>query len=315
MKQTVLIPNDFEAGATQALQQAGLNVVKVSALTDQVMLDYADTLVGAVVHLEKISEPIFKQLPHLKILARTGVGYDNVDYVGAAKHGIYVTITPQCNFHTVTEAILAAMLMLSRNTLQRMQLMKDGQWQAGKFNSGYSLFGQTLGIIGYGRIGQELARCAHALGMNILYNNGPHHKPSSVGQSVSLKELFTQSDYVSLNVPVTPSTEHIVNAQTLALMKPTAAIINYGRGKLIDTDALVTALQNGRLRSAALDSFDPEPLPMDSPLRKLDNVMLTPHIGGATIDAMTRASRDAASEIIRVARGKQPQWAVNQPQE
>lgn len=315
MKQTVLIPNDFEAGATQALQQAGLNVVKVSALTDQVMLDYADTLVGAVVHLEKISEPIFKQLPHLKILARTGVGYDNVDYVGAAKHGIYVTITPQCNFHTVTEAILAAMLMLSRNTLQRMQLMKDGQWQAGKFNSGYSLFGQTLGIIGYGRIGQELARCAHALGMNILYNNGPHHKPSSVGKSVSLKELFTQSDYVSLNVPVTPSTEHIVNAQTLALMKPTAAIINYGRGKLIDTDALVSALENGRIRSAALDSFDPEPLPMDSPLRKLDNVMLTPHIGGATIDAMTRASRDAASEIIRVAQGKQPQWAVNQPQE
>lgn len=315
MKQTVLIPKDFEPGATQALENAGLNVVKVTALTDQAMLDHADSLVGAVVHLEKINEPIFSQLPHLKILARTGVGYDNVDYLGAAKHGIYVTITPKSNFHTVTEAILGAMLMLSRNTLHRMQLMRDGQWEAGRAVTGYSLFGQTLGIIGYGRIGQELANCAHALGMNILYNNGPHHKPSSVGQSVSLAELFSQSDYVSLNVPVTDATKHLVNQQTLSLMKPTAAIINYGRGQLIDTDALVDALKNGKLRSAALDSFDPEPLPMDSPLRQLDNVMLTPHIGGATIDAMTRAARDAASEIIRVAQGKEPQWAVNQPQE
>lgn len=315
MKQTVLVPTDFETGAVQALENAGLDVVKVSTLTDQTMLAHADSLVGAVVHLEKISEPVFKQLPHLKILARTGVGYDNVDYKGAAKHGIYVTITLQCNFHTVTEAILGAMLMLSRNTLHRMQLMKDGQWQAGKAVTGYSLFGQTLGIIGYGRIGQELAKCAHALGMKILYNNGPHHKPSAVGKSVDLEELFTQSDYVSLNVPVTPATEHLVNQQTLSLMKPSASIINYGRGKLIDTDALVAALKDGQLRSAALDSFDPEPLPMDSPLRQLDNVMLTPHIGGATIDAMTRASRDAASEIIRVAQGKEPQWAVNQPQE
>lgn len=315
MKQTILIPQDFETGATKSLVDAGLDVVTVDKLTDQIMLDHADTLVGAVVHLEKIDPAVFKQLPHLKILARTGVGYENVDDKSAAENGIYVTITPKANFRTVTEAILGAMLMLSRNTLQRMELMKDGDWKAGRKKTGYSLFGQTLGIIGYGRIGQELAKCAHALGMNILYNNGRHHKQSDIGQSVSLEELLRQSDYISLNVPVTDETVNMINAHTLSLMKPTAALINYGRGKLIDTDALVTALSTGKLRCAALDSFDPEPLPMDSPLRKLDNVMLTPHLGGATIDAMIRGCRDAASEIIRVAQGKKPLWAVNQPKE
>lgn len=314
MKQTVMIPNDLEPVAFKMLSDAGLNIVKVDKLTNQNMIAHADTLIGAIVHLEDLKEDLFSQLPHLKILARTGVGYDNVDYAGAAKHGIYVTITPKCNFHTVTEAILGAILMLSRNTLGRMQAMKDGDWQAGKANSGHDIFNQTLGIIGYGRIGQELARCAHALGMKILYNNGKHIKSSPFGQSVSVDELLSQSDYVSLNVPVTPETEKMINAQTLRLMKPTAALINYGRGKLIDTDALVAALKSGQLRCAALDAFDPEPLPMDSPLRQLDNVMLTPHIGGATIDAMNRASRDAASEIIRVAQGKEPQWAVNNPQ-
>lgn len=310
MPQTVLIPAGLEPISRQILEAAGLNVVEVNEVTTDQFKKYAGSLIGAIIRMEQVDNQVYSACPQLKILARIGVGYDNIDYQTAAKHGVYTTITPRSNYVSVAEAILGAILMLSRDVLQRSRDLRQGHWDQGAATAGHDINGQTLGIIGYGRIGHELAKRAHALGMKILINNGSHHKDSEFGDSVSLDELLARSDYVSLNAPVTPETTHMINAAAINKMKPTASIINFGRGALINTDDLVNALQNGRLHSAALDVFEPEPIDMNSPLLKLNNVMLTPHIGGGTIDAMSRACHDAAEEIVRVAQGKEPQWPV-----
>lgn len=310
MLQTVLIPAGLEPISRQILEAAGLNVVEVNEVTTDQFKKYADSLIGAIIRMEQVDNQVYNACPQLKILARIGVGYDNIDYQAAAQHGVYTTITPRSNYVSVAEAILGAILMLSRDVLQRSRALYKGHWDAGAATAGHDINGQTLGIIGYGRIGHELAKRAHALGMKILINNGRHHKDTEFGSSVSLDDLLANSDYVSLNAPVTPETTHMIDAAAIDKMKPTASIINFGRGALINTDDLVKALQTGHLHSAALDVFEPEPIDMDSPLLKLDNVMLTPHIGGGTIDAMSRACHDAAEEIVRVAQGKKPNWPV-----
>lgn len=310
MSQTVLIPAGLEPISRQILERAGLNVVEVPMVTSEQFHKYADNLLGAIIRMEQVDNEVYDACPHLKILARIGVGYDNIDYQTAAAHGVYTTITPHSNAVTVAEAILGSILMLSRDVLQRSRDLRAGNWSQGAATAGHDIQGQTLGIIGYGRIGHELAQRAHALGMKILINNGHHHKDSEFGQSVSLDDLLSQSDYVSLNAPVTPETKGLINAESISKMKPSASIINFGRGALINTDDLVAALKTNRLHSAALDVFDPEPIAMDSPLLQLDNVILTPHIGGGTIDAMARACHDAAEEIVRVAQGQEPNWPV-----
>lgn len=203
--------------------------------------------------------------------------------------------------------------MLSRDTYQRHAVLMNDDWTAGHATAGHDIAGQTLEIIGYGRIGHSLAQKAAALGMNILVNNDRHHKDPAVGSAVALDELLHKADYVSLSVPVTGETTGMIDKRALTQMKSTASLINFGRGALIDHDALVDALQNHIIHSAALDAFQTEPLPPESALRQLPNVFLTPHIGGGTIDAMNWETHDAASEIVRVLKGQEPQWPVNHP--
>lgn len=310
MPQTVLIPAGLEPVSRQILETAGLNVIEVNEVSTAEFFKYADNLLGAIIRMEQVDNRVYDACPNLKILARIGVGYDNIDYQTAAAHGVYTTITPHSNAVTVAEAILGAILTLSRDVIQRSRDLRAGNWAKGAATAGHDIQGQTLGIIGYGRIGHELAKRAHALGMKVLINNGHHHKESEFGQSVSLDELLSQADYLSLNAPVTAETTGMINAETIGKMKSSASIINFGRGALINTNDLVDALQSHQIHSAALDVFDPEPIEMDSPLLDLDNVILTPHIGGGTIDAMTRACHDAAEEIVRVAKGQKPNWPV-----
>ena len=312
MTKTVLISKDLAPAGRKVFTNAGVKIIEVDEVNNETLLKYADQVNGAIVLLANIDNSIYSKLPHLQILARDGVGYNNIDYVTAGQNGVWVTITPRANHNTVAEAILGAILMLARDTYQRHNLMMDDNWAAGFAKTGHDINGQTLGIIGYGRIGHSLAQKASALGMNILVNNGSHHKDVSFGQEVSLDELLSHSDYISLTAPVTADTTKMINKETLAKMKSTASLINFGRGQLVNTTDLIAALQNGEIHSAALDAYDEEPLPMDSPLRQLPNVFLTPHIGGGTLDARDRGAADAASEIVRVLNGEDPQWPVNQ---
>lgn len=312
MQKTVLIPQNFAAAGRAVFQDAGVQMIEVPAVNNDTLIQYADQVEGAIVMLDQIQNTTFEQTPQLKILARVGVGYNNIDPQGAARHGVWVTITPHANYNSVAEAILGAILLTSRDMYQRHQDLVNGEWSRGHATAGHDIAGQTLGIIGYGRIGHALANKAAALGMHVLVNNGHHHKDPEVGTATSLDQLLAQSDYVSLSAPVTKETAGMMNQDAFTKMKRTASLINFGRGQLVNHDDLVTALKKHTIHSAVLDAFQQEPLPMNDELLSLPNVFLTPHIGGGTIDAMNRGSRDAASEVVRVLNGQQPLWTVNQ---
>lgn len=312
MEKAVLIPSDFRDAGRQVFQDAKIKTIAVKNVDNDALIKYGDQVQGAVVMLDRISNTTYAKTPHLRVLSRVGVGYNNIDPAGAAQNGVWVTITPHANYNSVAEAILGAILMAARDTNQRQHLLLEGKWDEGHATAGHDINGQTLGIIGYGRIGHALAKKAAALGMKVVVNNGSHHKKPEVGTEVTLDELLKTADYVSLSAPVTEETTEMMNQQAFHKMKKTATLINFGRGQLVNHDDLVAALKNHDIHSAVLDAFQQEPLPVDDELTQLDNIFLTPHIGGGTIDAMDRGCHDAASEVVRVLQGQQPQWPVNQ---
>lgn len=312
MQPTVLIPAVIGDASQPLFAKAGINVITVPTVDAANLVQYGQQADGAILGLEPIPEATFAKTPRLKILARLGVGYNNVNPTVAKEHGVIVSITPRANYNTVAEGILAMIFVLGRNLMASNRAIMSGHWPAVRANGGHDILDQTLGIIGYGRIGRALEEKAAALGMKILVNNGDHPKQPRFGQLVDLPTLYRESDFISLTPRVTPKTTGMINKDTLALMKPTANLINYGRGQLIVTDDLVAALKHHQIHTAALDAFDPEPLPADSPLLQLDNVFLTPHVAGGTIEANARAVHDATEEIIRVLSGHAPLWAVNE---
>ncbi|MBM6940734.1 phosphoglycerate dehydrogenase [Limosilactobacillus coleohominis] len=312
MPKAVLIPQSFTETGRKVFRDADIQMIEVPAVNNDALLHYADQIQGAIVMLDPISNETYPHTPNLKILARVGVGYNNIDPQGAAQHGIWVTITPKANYNSVAEAILGGILLASRDMYQRNQLLINGNWSKGHAPAGHDIAGQSLGIIGYGRIGHALATKAAALGMNILVNNGSHHKEPEIGTAVSLDDLLANSDYVSLSAPVTTETTEMMNRNTFSKMKPTASLINFGRGQLVNHNDLIDALKNNTIHSAVLDAFQQEPLPVNDELLSLPNVFLTPHIGGGTTDAINRGCQDAASEVVRVLSGNQPLWPVNQ---
>lgn len=217
-----------------------------------------------------------------------------------------MTITPKANYNSVAEAIIGAILLASRDMYHRNQTLIHGDWAYGHSPAGHDIAGQTLGIIGYGRIGQALAKKAAALGMKVLANNGHHYKEPEVGTAVPLDDLLVNSDFISLSTPVTAETTEMMNQDAFDKMKRTATLINFGRGQLINQDDLIAALKNHTIHSAVLDAFQQEPLPTNDELLNLSNVFLTPHIGGGTIDAINRGCQDAASEVVRFLNGQNP---------
>lgn len=188
--------------------------------------------------------------------------------------------------------------------------MRQGDFNYPQTHRGFDLEGKTLGIFGFGRIGQLVAQKASALGMTILYTNR-HPRETTFAKQVTFDELLQKSDIVTLHAAVTSDTRKIMNREAFAKMKPGSALINLGRGALVDETALIDALNSKRLRAAALDVFDEEPLPLSSPLYQFDNILLTPHIASNTTESMNRMAIGAASEVVRVLNGRQPQWAVN----
>ncbi|MCV3754647.1 phosphoglycerate dehydrogenase [Limosilactobacillus fermentum] len=310
MSATVLVPTYLAKAGYEVLQQAGLNIIEVPNVDNATLLKYQDEAAGAIMGVSPIDDQTYAQMKQLKILARIGVGFDSLNPVEAAKHGIVVTITPHSNAISVAESTIGALLNLSKALPQRTALMRAGKWREANQAQGHDIDGKVIGIIGYGRIGHEVEKRAAALGMRVLINNGNRPKVPEIGAPVALDELLEKSDYITLSTRVTAETTHLINATTLAKMKDTASIINFGRGALVDTDALIEALKTGVIHSAALDVFEEEPLPTSSELYKLDNVLLSPHIGGGTIEAMDRGSWGAATEVVRVLAGQEPRWAV-----
>ncbi|ABM80711.1 glyoxylate reductase [Hyperthermus butylicus DSM 5456] len=250
------------------------------------------------------------------------MGYDNIDVECATRLGVYVTNTPDVLTEATAELTWALIFAVARRIVEADSYVRSGEWYRGRTGwhpelmLGMELYGKTLGVIGFGRIGRAVARIgARAFNMKVLYysrRRAPQHVERELNaEYVSLEELLKRADIVTIHVPLTPETRGMIGERELRLMKPTAILINTARGAVIDTNALIRALREGWIAGAGLDVFEEEPLPPDHPLTSLKNVVLTPHIGSATREARQAMTCAVLENLLAFRDGKIPPNLVN----
>ena len=282
----VLICDPVDAQAVDAMREAGV----VVDVRDTITLDELEQVIGeydgiVVRSRTKVRAPLLENPGNLKLIVRGGVGLDSIDVAVAESKGVKVANTPAASSNAVAELVLGMMLSLARNLAWADASMKAGKWEKKKLK-GTEIAGKTLGIIGYGRIGRLLAEKVRALGMTVVAYD-PYIDDDDL---VTLEELLSVADYVSLHIPHTAETHNLLGATQFALMKPGACVVNAARGGTVDEDALYATLVSGHLAGAALDVFTEEP-PQSEALHKLvalPQVVATPHIGAATFEAQER---------------------------
>ncbi|MFC6259397.1 phosphoglycerate dehydrogenase [Levilactobacillus fujinensis] len=310
MNGVVGIPQSLAQAGKDYLVDHGLETVELTSLKAADIIEQAPQVDALILLANPFNTVAALQLPNLKIIARHGVGYDNIDPLWLEQHGIWATITPNANASTVAETTLAVILDVSKNVTRSSIQMRNGNFAYRSNHMGFDLSGKKLGIMGNGRIGQMVAKKAAALDMDVLIYD-PFAKATTVGTLVDRETLLREADIVTLHMAVTPENKRGIGAREFALMKKSGVLINLGRGALVDHSALIKALRSGEISQAALDVYDEEPLPMTSELYQLDNLLLTPHIASNTFESRSRMARDAASEVVRVLGGSQPQWPIN----
>lgn len=263
----------------------------------------------------KITKEVIEAGKNLKVIGRAGVGVDNVDLQAATERGILVINTPDANTITTAEHTIAMMLSAARNIPQASEALKRGEWDRKKY-TGVELYEKTLGIIGLGRIGSEVAKRAMAFGMKVIaydpYVSEERARELGV-ELTSLEDLLRRSDFITIHVPRTKETEKLIDEGALKKVKKGVIIVNCARGGIIDEDALYRAIKRGDVRAAALDVFEKEP-PGKIPLLTLENVVATPHLGASTREAQKRAALEIAREVRAALKGEFVRNAVNMPQ-
>ena len=304
--ESVLICDEVDPILNKILEDNGLKVSYEPTITPEQILEKISSFNIVIVRSRTtITKEIIDKAENCKIIARVGVGLDNVDQEAAKAKNIRVINAVEGAMNAVAELVLGLMLSLARQTTRGDRGIRNGQWLK-KELKGTELRGKYLGIIGMGNIGKRLGRLAKALNMNIIgYDVIPIDEEFSkeVGlMKADLGTLLQSSDYVSIHVPLLDSTYHLIDSQKISTMKKTAKIINTSRGGVIDEDALYDALKNGNLGGAALDVFEKEPA-LDHKLAQLDNVILTPHIGAQTKEAQSLAANVIGEKIIQILRG------------
>lgn len=252
---------------------------------------------------DKIDLELLEAAPHLKVVSQMAVGYDNIDVKACTARGVAVGNTPGVLTETTADLAFALLLATARNLVQAEHYTRSGEWRTWSPMqlTGPDVHHATLGIVGMGRIGYELARRAHGFQMQLLYSGRRPHPEAERdfgAQYVDLDTLLATCDFVSLHLPFSAATKHYIGAAELAKMKPTALLINTARGAVVDQAALIAALQAGTIAGAGLDVFEIEPLPLDDPLLQLPNVTLLPHIGSASIATRTRMAELAAENLL-----------------
>ena len=265
---------------------------------------------------DKIDAEVFDAAPKLKIVSQLAVGFDNIDVPEATKRGIYVTNTPEVLTDTTADFAWALLLAVARRVAEADKYVRTGQWKVGwhpNMMAGRDVYDTTIGVVGAGRIGYAVAKRATGFGIKILfYDVVPRPEIEKLGaKKADLDTLLKQSDFVSIHVPLMKETHHLINEQKLRLMKKTAYLINNSRGPVVDEKALCKALKDGWIAGAALDVFEQEPIPLDSPLLKMDNVVLAPHISSASLQTRSRMAEMVAENLVAFFEGKKPPNLIN----
>jgi D-3-phosphoglycerate dehydrogenase / 2-oxoglutarate reductase len=263
-----------------------------------------------------VTAEIIAAAPRLKAVGRAGVGVDNIDLEAATDRGILVMNTPGGNTIATAELAFTHLLCSARPIPQANASMKAGEWEKKAFSQGAELFQKTLGVLGLGRIGTEVAKRALAFEMRVLaydpYLTAARAEQLGV-EKVELEALFAAADFITVHMPKTEATTNMLNAAAFAKMKPGVRIVNCARGGLIDEAALAEAIAAGKVAASGLDVFEAEPLPMESPLRELKQVVLTPHLGASTLEAQENVGLEVAQIIVEALRGGMTRNAVNAP--
>lgn len=275
------------------------------------ILERLDGVDGYVAGLDYITADVIEKAPaSLKVISRYGAGVDRVDMDAAVKKGIKVTNTPGTNSVAVCELAFTLMLCAARNVPKLHAAVEKGEWPR---SQGIELRGKTLGIVGMGAIGKNLATRAKAFGMTVNaydpYFDEAFAKENGIGK-MDLDEVLTTSDFISLHVPLNDSTRHMIDAAKIAQMKDGAVVINTARGGIIDEQAAADAVKSGKLGGLGLDAFEQEPL-IDSPLKGLDNVIFTPHTGAHTAEAVSGMGNMAVDNVIAVLKGEDCPYVLN----
>ena len=314
---------------TQTLEKEAIELLETVAevktsgvdrpLTREEFLDGikdADAVIH-VWHTEQMDKEALDAAPNLKIVARRGVGHDNIDSEEASRRGIYTTVTP-VHTHTIADLTFGLVINAARKIHLADAFVRSGQWTEGgvwvaqKF-MGYDVHHKTIGIIGFGNIGKHLAKRAKGFDMNVLYfdvNRQPEAEKELGVEYASLDTLLANSDFVSVNCALTESTRNLIDREAIAKMKNDAILVVTARGGIVDETALYEALINGELGGAGLDVFEPEPISPDNPLLKLENVVFTPHLGASVSETRVKMAVTAAEDIIRVLSGEKPVYPL-----
>ncbi len=306
LNQSVLICDQVDKILNEILQKNGLKITYEPEITpDQIKEKIGRYEIVIVRSRTKLTKDLIEKATTCKIIARVGVGLDNIDVDAAKARGIRVINAVEGAMNAVAELVLGLMFSLAREIPRADREIRNGKWLK-KELMGSELSGKYLGIVGLGNIGKKLARHAKSLNMNIIgYDVVPIQEDfvKEVGLvKTDLDTLISSSDYISFHVPFTPETKHLVNMQRISKMKKTAYLINTSRGEIIDEEALYTALKEGKIAGAALDVFEKEPA-VGNKLATLPNVICTPHIGAQTREAQALAANVIAEKIIMILRG------------
>ena len=297
----VLACDGIDPSAVKRIREAGHEVIEAKGLAAPDLLTALKGVQGLLVRsATKVTAEVLAGAPDLRVVVRAGTGLDNVDRAAAEARGVVVRNTPDANTISVAEITFGMLLALERHLALAAADLRAGRWEKSKY-AGHEIFGRTLGVIGFGRIGREVATRARAFGMPVLAHD-ELVKKSPAGfdwvRQVDRDTLLREADVVTLHVPLTEKTRHSISTRELGLMKPDAVLVNASRGGVVDETALHAALTTGRLRAAGIDVFEHEPAPADHPLLRLPNVLALPHLGASTSEAQRRAGTDAAAALI-----------------
>ncbi len=315
MKKKILIVQPIHERGMQVFDE-GFDVRVASDPSAATVIKEIKGVEGVVVRMAPFTREIIEAADVLKVIGRHGVGVDTIDIQAATEKGIVVVNTPNANATSVAEHTLTAIGALAKRVVTYDRAIREERWELRNSYGAVDLDGKILGLVGVGRIGSMVARrAAAAFNMKTIafdpYVTLEKAREMGVTLCAAMDDIFIQADVVSLHTPLTPETRRLVDAARLRLMKPTAFLVNFSRGEVIDEKALYDALKSGVIAGAAIDVYDPEPPLKDNPLFELDNIILSPHSAALTEECVIRMATGAAEGVVDVLTGRRPQFIVN----